>query len=95
MVEKQITIKDSVENDTFVMADQTSLVSSVLNNLITNAIKFSFSGSEIFVSAEEKNNAVVVLKITDNGIGMPQAICDNLFSMNIPTLLFARWQYPQ
>ncbi len=56
-----------------------SLISKVLNNLIDNAIKYSKIGSKIFIKSQEKNNKVEIL-IKDQGIGMTQEECKNLFT---------------
>jgi signal transduction histidine kinase len=52
----------------------------VLNNIITNAIKFSPSGKEIFVTLEEKENGVYV-SVKDQGIGIPESIKDKIFDI--------------
>jgi two-component system sensor histidine kinase VicK len=52
----------------------------VISNLISNAIKFSPDGSTIGVKAisDEKN---VVISVTDNGIGIPDDIKDEVFNI--------------
>ncbi len=60
-----------------VAADRGS-ISEVLGNLIDNAIKYSFEGGVITVSAEQKGEFVEV-SVTDNGIGMPANVVSNLF----------------
>lgn len=53
---------------------------TVLRNLITNAIKFSYSGSKIFIKAEEENQKIIV-KIIDQGIGMSEEEINHLFKI--------------
>ncbi|TKC02556.1 tetratricopeptide repeat-containing sensor histidine kinase [Pedobacter cryotolerans] len=53
----------------------------VMSNLISNAIKFSAKGTEINVIMEEKPSSALI-KIKDNGIGIPANIADKLFTMN-------------
>lgn len=53
----------------------------VMSNLISNAIKFSAKGTEINVIMEEKA-ASALIKIKDNGIGIPTDMADKLFTMN-------------
>ena len=62
----------------FVYAEATSLLNNVINNLITNAIKFSFEGSTISISFESEASCQVV-RIEDQGIGIPESMRVNLF----------------
>jgi len=50
----------------------------VINNLISNAIKFTPDGGEITVTLEEKENTVLI-KVADNGIGIPEKHHNTLF----------------
>ena len=60
-----------------VAADHGS-IGEVIGNLIDNAIKYSFEGGSVTVSAEKKGDFVEV-SVADNGIGMPANVVDNLF----------------
>ena len=60
-----------------VAADRSS-VGEVLANLIDNAIKYSFEGGLIQVTAAKKGDFVEV-SVADNGIGMPPSVVNNLF----------------
>jgi signal transduction histidine kinase/putative methionine-R-sulfoxide reductase with GAF domain len=52
----------------------------ILDNLITNAIKYSGSNNEITLSAmPEPQNGVMVIKVKDKGFGIPQDEIPNLF----------------
>ena len=50
----------------------------VINNLLTNAIKFTGPGGRILVSAERKNDEMNV-HVADTGIGIPQSEIDRIF----------------
>ncbi|AHM63595.1 ATPase [Flammeovirgaceae bacterium 311] len=50
----------------------------VINNLISNALKFTPNGGEIKVSIEDMQE-VVLFKVADNGIGIPAKYQDSLF----------------
>ena len=56
-----------------------SLISKVFNNLIDNAVKYSPPGSEVTIESREAN-AFVEIDIRDQGIGMTQEECENLFT---------------
>lgn len=67
-----------------ILAEPVSLVSSVLNNILNNAIKFTTAKGIISIHLYEKDDYVNI-KITDTGIGMPDDIIQNLFSMKRET----------
>jgi two-component system sensor histidine kinase VicK len=49
-----------------------------INNLLSNAIKFTPDGGAIAVSVEEEEDTVL-LKVADNGVGIPTKYHDTLF----------------
>lgn len=55
-------------------------VHNILNNLLTNAIKFSHEGSHIEVTAKkDANEEFCIIQVRDYGIGMPPQILENVF----------------
>jgi len=67
-----------------VYAEMTSLVNTVLSNLITNAIKFSNSGSMIKVHVDGVEDQVRV-RIVDQGIGMSERLLSQIFDVTKKT----------
>ena len=67
-----------------VLAEPVSLNHSVINNLVSNAIKFSHDGGriEIKVSADENEVRVAV---RDYGVGMPKTLLEKVFMPNEST----------
>lgn len=57
------------------------LVSFILKEIVDNAIKYSHSGSAIFLKAEIKNNQIIVT-IEDQGIGMSAMQLDQIFTFD-------------
>jgi two-component system, OmpR family, sensor kinase len=53
-------------------------IEQVLNNLISNAIKYSYPDSHVRVSLE-RGDGGVLLSVTDEGQGIPEAEMDKLF----------------
>ncbi|WP_316738568.1 ATP-binding protein [Pedobacter aquatilis] len=51
----------------------------VINNLISNAIKFTVDGGKIEVYAEDRTDDVLI-SVSDNGIGIPPAMRTELFN---------------
>ncbi|MCP4349691.1 MAG: hybrid sensor histidine kinase/response regulator [Desulfobacterales bacterium] len=82
--EKNITIKVNVDENLKVLVDQPSFVNSVLNNILTNAVKFSFPGSEIQVNAVREGDFVTI-SVRDYGIGMPEKLKNDLFELDVST----------
>ncbi|WP_153796683.1 tetratricopeptide repeat-containing sensor histidine kinase [Foetidibacter luteolus] len=56
----------------------------VISNIVNNAIKFSPENSEISIRLERKDNSVL-LSVHDNGIGIPFALQDKIFSIEPDT----------
>ncbi len=65
---KQITLVTEIPDNCAVFADK-EMITSVLSNLVNNAVKFSYPGSDISVSATCREERVK-LSVTDHGTGM-------------------------
>ena len=81
---KQIELEINIDKDHFVKFEKTSFINLVFNNLITNAIKFSFPNSRITLESTRKRNTVE-LSIRDYGIGMPPQMIDDIFDISKTT----------
>ncbi len=66
--QKKIQIFNNIHKELSVKADK-SMISTVLRNIISNAIKFSNPGGKITISSE-KNENETIFSICDNGIGI-------------------------
>jgi PAS domain S-box-containing protein len=77
---KEITISNFVEDGYFAYADE-NMLSSVLRNLLSNALKFTESKGSIEVKIEENNNFYIV-SVKDTGIGMSLSAQQNLFQLD-------------
>lgn len=67
-ISKKIKISVAVRKDLHVFADK-NMFDSILRNLISNAIKFSFKGGKIKVSAT-KFDTEMQISVSDKGIGI-------------------------
>ncbi|OIQ15548.1 MAG: hypothetical protein BM556_18080 [Bacteriovorax sp. MedPE-SWde] len=56
-----------------------SMLNNVINNLVSNAIKFSYKDGVIHISSKVEGDYVIV-SIRDNGMGMPEELLGKLFS---------------
>ena len=50
----------------------------LLENLLSNAMKYNASGTTVFVSIREQGNRVV-MTLADDGVGIPEEIAHTLF----------------
>jgi len=76
---KEISINYFVVDKINLYADK-NMLHTILNNLITNAIKFTNQGGMINIFAEESETQVTIT-ISDNGIGMQPEIIPTLFDI--------------
>ena len=60
-----------------------SKITWVLNNLLSNAMKYTGSGDSVSIVATESNDGVVV-SVKDTGMGIPAEYVDNIFEKFIP-----------
>lgn len=82
--EKEIEIDIKIPKDFYINVDTNSFTHSVIDNLITNAIKFSYPNSKIEITASQ-NETQIVLSVKDFGIGIPEKILESIFDITKPT----------
>jgi signal transduction histidine kinase len=75
---KQITVEYHCANDLPVLQLDRRKIEQVLNNLISNAIKYSFPQSKVEIHSKCDNNNLVI-SVSDEGQGIPPAEMDKLF----------------
>ncbi len=78
-IEKQINISNQIDPATTVFADLNGLTTMV-RNILDNAIKYTPEGGLIRFATEEKNGRLSIL-ISDTGVGMNQNQLDHLFQL--------------
>lgn len=80
---KEISV-DWVIESTLVATLDYNMISSVLQNLITNAIKFTQKGGQIVVKSFIDNNSLNFI-VSDTGIGISEKHMDELFRLDKST----------
>ncbi|MGN7786268.1 sensor histidine kinase [Niabella sp. 22666] len=78
LANKNIKININADTDTMVYADPDH-IKLVMRNLISNAIKFSYAGSEIDLVVEHKDS-LIHFSVIDKGIGMKKDLIEKLFN---------------
>ena len=79
-LKKEIKIINQAKDEYTVFADE-DMLNSILLNLFTNAIKFTFRGGEIIISTS-KQNSFVQISVKDNGIGMDEKTLKKIFKLD-------------
>ena len=77
---KNITIENGIMGKDLVYADET-LVITILRNLLTNAIKYTFFGGKIILSTEV-NEKFLEVSVADSGIGIEAFNLDKIFKLD-------------
>ncbi|PKP33523.1 MAG: hypothetical protein CVT99_00825 [Bacteroidetes bacterium HGW-Bacteroidetes-16] len=78
--EKSITISSELSSSEIIFADR-DMVKTMVRNLISNAIKYSFIGGEIRITAERKNHHLTVC-VMDQGVGIKNEVQSKLFKID-------------
>ncbi|MBV5334323.1 MAG: HAMP domain-containing histidine kinase, partial [Sulfuricurvum sp.] len=78
--QKSISIYSEIPVNLSVFADK-AMISTILRNLISNAIKFTETGGKIIISTEQVPNELVV-SVLDNGVGIKKESIGKLFRID-------------
>lgn len=79
-LEKSISLKKEIPRHVSVLLDK-EMISSVIRNLVSNAIKFTRPGGEVVVRAELLDRELQVF-VKDNGVGIGSQYIDKLFRLD-------------
>ncbi len=75
---KNITIISKVDPDTLVCRIDRRRMDQVLTNLLVNAIKFSYPGTTVTISAAREGDEIIIT-VADQGQGIPEDELQSLF----------------
>jgi len=83
---KLIKLTNEIPEHISVEADK-DMLSTIIRNLISNAIKFTLKGGEIVIRAQltKENNKFVEISVQDTGVGIPNEIQPTLFDIGKST----------
>jgi signal transduction histidine kinase len=76
--DKNIKLINKIPENTYIEADK-DMISLIIRNLISNAIKFTHKGGKILIDAKNK---LIEITVKDNGIGIPKEIQSKLFDID-------------
>jgi ligand-binding sensor domain-containing protein/signal transduction histidine kinase len=75
---KKIKLTNNIPADLEVFSDE-YMLRTVIQNLVSNALKFSSVGEEVRIDAQQKTDREVTISISDSGIGMSPDLLAKLF----------------
>lgn len=78
--QKNIKLFSSVRFNTLIYADE-NIIKTVLRNLVSNAIKFSYPGNKVKIISEEVNGKVKI-SVIDYGTGLSNEEKENIFKFD-------------
>jgi PAS domain S-box-containing protein len=79
-IRKNIDIKVNIPDNIFIKADE-KLITQVITNILSNAIKFSQENKHVEIYAEVFNDDKIEFVIKDHGIGIPDNSKEKLFKV--------------
>ena len=80
MIKKGIQFSNTVAESVQVKAD-VHMLQSMLQNIFTNALKFSHKGGHILVHAEQEKDFIRI-RVQDNGVGMSKEVLSNILKLD-------------
>ena len=78
-IQKKIKVDNNIHDSAPICVDKNMIVTAI-RNILSNSIKFSYSGGNITISYIEENGKIY-LKISDEGIGIPAHQIDDIFKI--------------
>ena len=78
--QKNIKLINNIKSGCMVFADL-NMVNTVLRNLTSNAIKFTYIDGSIIAECNDLDNEFIEISINDNGVGMSQTIIEDIFKL--------------
>jgi signal transduction histidine kinase len=80
--QKGIGVHIDIPDGLSVYADRDTL-STVVRNLVNNAIKFTEPGGAVWISARDRSESIL-LEVRDTGVGMSPDVLQGLFALGSP-----------
>ena len=64
-----------------------NMISTVIRNLVSNALKFTFPNGTIIIGIEQQDPETVMVYVKDNGMGISSVLMENLFKIEQRTVI--------
>lgn len=82
--QKGIAVVNDIPPEAIAFADPNQ-IGLVIRNLVSNSLKFTHAGGKIVLNCRNTEGGKITIKISDNGIGMPEVIQSQLFKIQSNT----------
>ena len=79
-LQKNISLENNIDPELIVYADD-NMINTIIRNLISNAVKFSYSGGVVNGSSKSKGKFIEI-SISDKGIGISNEHVKTIFNIN-------------
>lgn len=79
--QKQVEIQVELDNEKIMVEADKQMLSTIIRNLLTNAIKFSDAGDQVVLEVTRTDSGIK-LSVQDEGIGMPAEVREHIFNPN-------------
>jgi signal transduction histidine kinase len=76
---KEVEIIFNIESKIKIVSDPV-LLQTVIRNLLTNAVKFSYPKGSVLIEVHQKAN-IVSIRVSDKGIGISEEVQKDIFSL--------------
>ena len=80
-LQKNIKIAVDVPEDHLIFGDK-NMISTIIRNILSNSIKYTYSGGKIEVTSARKEEGFVTIAIADQGMGMDESTLKKLFALD-------------
>lgn len=80
LLHKKISLAINMPDETIVFADK-NMIRTILRNLISNAIKFTYPDGNVVIGVEKSLNGFLI-SVTDDGVGIPKESINSLFRID-------------
>ena len=77
--EREVNLHAVIDDDVPLVQADSQKIAWVLNQLIDNGVKFTLSGGSVVVSIKQEGENLVIVSVTDTGIGIPSAQLNDVF----------------
>ena len=77
--EREVNLHAVIDDDVPLVQADSQKIAWVLNQLIDNGVKFTPSGGSVVVSIKREGENLVIVSVTDTGIGIPSAQLNDVF----------------